>query len=212
MTEFYLYLFIAACIGLLLWGLMRLERAYQYPFFMGSMFVSFIIPQAFVLYKNPEPASPEALQRLFLMAFLCAVMCWVGYQFSPNTIWLNKLNIPINESKLFQGGILLLIIGMLSKYSIGLVTIERGGHSHGLTGVSTILWFFGNLLYIALAIFLMELLKRPNIQNFIFTALAAYYPLRDIIYAGRRQPAMAFLLIIGLCFWFVISVRALRMR
>ena len=49
MTEFYLYLFIATCAGLLLWGLFRIERVYQYPFFMGSIFISFITPQAFVL-------------------------------------------------------------------------------------------------------------------------------------------------------------------
>jgi hypothetical protein len=203
MTEFYLYLFIAACIGLLIWGLVRLERVYQYPFFMGSMFISFIIPQAFVLYNNPEPASPEALQRLFLMAFLCAFMCWFGYQLAPNSKWLNKLKIEVNNTKLFQAGIVLLLVGMLAKYSIRLVPIERSGYSNGLTGSATILWFFGRLLYIAFAIFLMELIKRPNIQNFLFTAFAAYFPLWDIIYAGRRQPTMTFLLIIGLCFWFI---------
>ena len=203
MAEFYLAIFITICVGLIFWGLVRIERAYQYPFFMGSMFVAFILPQAFVLYDNPEPVSPGALQRLFLMASLCAFMCWLGYQFSPKTQWLNKLNISIDRSKLIHSGILLLVIGMLSKYSIGLVTIERDGHSNGLTGSATILWFFGRLLYIALAIFLMELLRRPNIQNFILTALAAYYPLRDIIYSGRRQPAMAFILLIGLCFWFI---------
>ena len=203
MTEFYLYLFIAACIALLLWGLMRLERAYQYPFFMGSIFISFIVPQAFVLYNNPEPATPEALQRLFLMAFLCAAMCWFGYRISPNHSLLNKLNVESDRTKLFQAGTFLLVIGMLSKVAIGFVAIETAGHSNGWTGPVTILWFFGNLLYIALAIFLMELLQQPNIQNFIFTGLAAYFPLMDIIYAGRRQPAMTFFLIIGLCFWFV---------
>lgn len=203
MTEFYLYLLISASVGLLLWGLIRLERAYQYPFFMGSMFISFIIPQALVLYKNPEPATPEALQRLFFMGFLCAAMCWLGYQFTPNHKLLNKLNVTVSQTKLFQAGTVLLIIGILSKYSIGLITISRAGYSNGWTGPATILWFFSNLLYIAFAIFLMELLKRPSIQNFIFTALAAYFPLIDIIYAGRRQPAMTFLLIIGFCFWFV---------
>ncbi|MGK7952406.1 MAG: hypothetical protein AB4368_27365 [Xenococcaceae cyanobacterium] len=203
MTEFYLSLFIIASISLIGWGLIYLERAYQYPFFMGSIFVSFIIPQAFVLYNNPEPATPEALQRVFLMAFLCACMCWFGYQFSPDTKWLNKLNIEVNHKKLYQGGIFLLVIGMLAKYSIGYIDIERGGYSNGWTGTATILWFFSRLLYIALAIFLMEFLKQSNVKNFIFTSLAAYFPLMDIIYAGRRQPTMTFLLIIGLSFWFI---------
>ena len=203
MVELYLYLFISACLGLIFWGLIRLERAYQYPFFMGSMFIAFIVPQAFVLLKNPDPATPEALERLFLMAFLCAFMCWFGYQFSPNKMWLDKLNVAVNDKKLFNAGVFLLVIGLISRYSIGLVTIERSGHSNGLTGSATILWFFGRLLYIAFGIFLMELLKRPNIQNFIFTGLAAYFPLLSTIHSGRRQPTMTFLLIIGLCFWFI---------
>jgi hypothetical protein len=130
-------------------------------------------------------------------------MCWFGYQLSPDAKWLNKLNVEISETRLFYAGIVLLIIGMLSSYSIKLVTIETAGHSNGWTGPATILVFFGQLTYIALAIFLMELLKRPNIQNFIFTCFAAYFPLMSIIHSGRRQPAMTFLLIIGLCFWFI---------
>ena len=206
MTELLLYLFVAACIGLLFWGLIRLERAYQYPFLMGSMFVSFIIPQAFVLIKNPEPATPEALQRLFFMSSLCALMCWVGYQFSPSQMWLSKLNVPVNEKKLFNAGVFLLAIGTVSKYSFRFADIETAGHSNGLTGTRTILWFFGRLLYIAFGIFLMELLKRQTVQNFIFAGLAAYFPLIDIVYGGRRQPAMTFLLIVGLCFWFIKKV------
>ena len=154
-------------------------------------------------YNNPEPATPEALQRLFLMAFLCAAMCWFGYQISPNHSLLNKLNVEIDRTRLFQAGMVLLIIGILSKASIRFMTIETAGYSNAWSGPATILWFFGNLLYIALAIFLMELLIRPNVQNFICTCLAAYFPLIDIIYAGRRQPAMTFLLIVGLCFWFI---------
>ena len=203
MTEFFLYLFIIACMGLILWGLVRLERAYQYPFLMGSIFISFIIPQAFVLIKNPEPATPEALQRLFFMSFLCALMCWLGYQFSPNQMWLSKLTVSVNEKKLFNAGVFLLAVGAVSKYSFQFAAIETAGHSNGLTGTRTILWFFGRLLYIAFGIFLMEFLKRPTVQNFIFTGLAAYFPLIDIVYGGRRQPAMTFLLIVGLCFWFI---------
>ena len=130
-------------------------------------------------------------------------MCWFGYQLSPNKNYLSKLNISINNTRLLQSATCLMIVGLFSKYYIGFVTLERAGHSNGLTGISTILWFFGNLLYISLAIFLMELLKKPNIQIFLLTVLAAYYPLRDIIYAGRRQPAMAFVLVIGLSFWFI---------
>jgi len=184
MTEFYLLLFTIISLALIGWGLVHRERGYQYPFFMGSMFVSFILPQAFVLYKNPSLISQEGLQRLFLMSSLCAVMCWAGYQFVPNQKWINNLNVRLNRTRLVQGGIVLLFIGMVSKYSLGLVEHTINQDNYGLTGTATILWFFGRLLYVSLAIFLMEFI-------------------RDIIFSGRRQPAMAFFLIIGMSFWFI---------
>ncbi|VEP12249.1 conserved membrane hypothetical protein [Hyella patelloides LEGE 07179] len=203
MVELYFGLFIIACAFLILWGLVYLERAYQYPFLTGSIFISFLIPQGFALYNNPEAVDTNGLARVFLMCFLCALMCLIGYQLSPNNNVINYLNVKVNEQKLFKAGIGLLVIGTICNAAIRFVAIETDGHSNGWTGKATILVFFGRLTYIALAIFLMELLKRPSMQNFVFTAIAAYYPIRSIVIGGRRQPTMVFLIIIGLSFWFV---------
>jgi hypothetical protein len=46
MANFYLLVFIGICTAILLWSINRVERIYQFPFFMVSVFLSFILPQA----------------------------------------------------------------------------------------------------------------------------------------------------------------------
>ena len=53
MAETYRNLLVIVCLGLFVWGLIRIERIYQYPFFMGAIFLSFLVPQAFALVNNP---------------------------------------------------------------------------------------------------------------------------------------------------------------
>lgn len=201
MAIVYLYLFIVICIGIVLWSLIRLERAYQYPFIMGAIFISFIFPQAFSLYDNPGSVSPTALSRVFLMSCLCAAMCWVGYQLPPNKQWLKRLNVVVEDKKLLRMGIVLLAISSFFQILLWNTEIQIAANGNW-TGVATIYLFFTRLSYIALAIFLMELIKRPSVQHFAFTSLAAVTPILAIL-NGRRQPIMTFLIIIGLAFWFV---------
>ena len=101
MVDIYLWLFIAICVGLLGWGLARPERVYQYPFFMGGIFVSFILPQAIALINNPGPVTQEALERVLLMACLCAAMCWIGYQLPTRSSLLKKFDISVDRKKIF---------------------------------------------------------------------------------------------------------------
>lgn len=202
MQHFYLYLFIIICFGLLGWGMIRLERMYQYPFFMGATFVAFIVPQAFALSNNPGEVSDRALARVLLMACLCAAMCWIGYQFSPDSRLLAKLNVDIDERKLFKAGVALMIFGYICNFLISGTQIEKAANSNW-TGAATIYLFFSKVIYIAFAIFIFQALKKPKTQTIIYVAISAYPILQSILTAGRRQPTITFLLIIGVSLWFV---------
>ena len=201
MVNLYLYLFILICSGLIFWGMVRLERVYQYPFFMGAIFVTFLIPQVFALHNNPGAVSQTALSRVFLMSCLCAGMCWLGYQINPNKNWLTKLNIPLENHKLFRMGIILLVIGYVFQILLWTTEIQTAANGNW-TGKATIYLFFTRIIYISLVIFLLELINNPSVKNFFFTSLAIVVPFLTIL-EGRRQPTMTFLIIIGLSFWFV---------
>ena len=201
--QIYLDLLNLTCIGLLGWGLIRPERTYQFPFFMGAIFVSFILPQAIALRDNPAEVTPEALARVLLMTILCASMCWIGYQFRPNTQLLIKLNIDLDEQKLFKAGIGLLSIAYSSNFLLSKITIQTTS-AGTWQGPATILYFLGNVIYVAFGIFLIQTLKYPKLKNLIFTVLASLPILQAIILSGRRQPTIAFLIVIGFSFWFVL--------
>jgi hypothetical protein len=200
MTQIYIYrdILTIICLSLLGWGVIRVERIYQYPFFMGSMFMSFILPQAFSLIDNPGSAvSQEALERVLLVSCLCAAACWSGYQIKPNKKWLAKLNIVIDERKLFKAGIVLMAQGYFFNFLLSRTTIQRSAINGNWTGPATIYGFFANVIYIAFAIFLLQTLKRPNAINLICVMLAGWFPLQSLL-AGRRQPTMTFVIFIGL--------------
>jgi hypothetical protein len=201
MAEIYRNLLVIVCLGLLGWGLIRIERIYQYPFFMGAIFISFLVPQAFALVENPGVLDQQSLERVLLMSSLCAVACWVGYQGKPNAKWLAKLNVDIDTHKLFRAAIFLMIIGYFFDFLLKSTTVELTKQGQW-TGPATIYVFFSQVSYLAFSIFLLETLKRPSVQNIIFTLLAGWIPLQTVL-AGRRHPTMTFLIIIGLCFWLI---------
>lgn len=199
MADFYLFLFITICIAIVGWSIVRLERIYQFPFFMVSTFLSFILPQAIAIVDNPGIAVTDtALERMLIYSCLCVAMCWLGYQFSPNENRLNSLNIEIDEHKLFKAGLILLIIGLGCSFALSRITIQTGANGNW-TGPATILAFFGGVLNIALPLFLLRTLKKPSFINIVLTAITAFPILQAIILAGRRQPTVAFLITIGLC-------------
>lgn len=201
MVELFRNLLVIICLGLLVWGVIRTERVYQYPFFLGSMFVSFLLPQAFALINNPGVVSSEALERVLLYSCLCAAACWVGYRMKPNRNWLAKLNVVVNERKLIMGGFFLLAQGYFFNFLLSRTTIQIAANSNW-TGPATIYVFFAQVINIAFAIFILQAVKRPSLTN-ITLAIIAGWPLLQGVLIGRRQPTMTFAIIIGLSFWLI---------
>ena len=202
MVELLQNLFFINCLALLTWGLIRKDRVYQYPFFMGAIFIAFIQPQITALVGNPGVVNQNALERVLLVSCLCVAASWLGYQLKPNASWITRFHVLIDERRLLEAGLILLGIGYACDFVLSKIPIQVTA-AGTWTGPATILLFFAQVIYIAFAIFLLRLLQRPSVANVIWVALASIQPLNAIIFAGRRQPAMTFLIIVGLCFWLV---------
>lgn len=201
MVDTYLWIFIAICTGLFGWGMIRPERIYQYPFFMGAIFISFVLPQALALINNPGPVTSEALARVLIMSCLCAAMCWLGYQFPPNISFIKKLDVLLHPTRLLYGGIVFVIIGYFFSFLISQLP-EAVTQNTRWTGIVTIYAFFGELIYPGLTVILLSTIERPTINKIILTILAAWIPLQTIILFGRREPTATFILTIGLCLYY----------
>jgi hypothetical protein len=205
MKEIYFYLFIGICSSILMWGMIRLERVYQYPFFMGAIFVSFILPQASALVNSSSYSLPStAVEKVLLYSCMCASMCWTGYQFyRPKEKWLSKLDLNLDNHKLFKSAVLFLVVGNLCHFILSRINIQTANSGGTWTGPATILIFIAGVLNIALPIFLFVALRSPTVINITLTVLAAIPLLQAIILYGRRQPTMILLLIIGMSLFLV---------
>lgn len=199
MSEIYFDLLIVICFGLFSWGIIRIERIYQYPFFMGLIFISFLVPQGFAIINNPGGVSQNALERVFFVSCLCAVACWLGYEKKPNSQWLAKLDIKLDEKKLSQIGIFFTAQGHFFGFLLSRLQIQTASNGNW-QGPATIYLFFAQVIYIAFAIFLLQTLKKPNIFNFICLAISGW-PLIETVLEGRRQPTMTFIIIVGFSLW-----------
>ncbi len=202
LIQFYLWAFIAICLGLLAWGLIRPARVYEYPFFMSGIFVAFIAPQAFSLIKKSGNLPPEAIERTLLMSCLCAAMCWIGYQFKPNEKFIKRMDFSVNRTKLLHGGVAFVIIGYIFTYlglSLTDITVAEGG---GWTGIATIYAFFSSLAYLGFTMVFMHTLRNPSVINLVLTLFASVIPMFSIIFGGRREPTATFVVAAGLTLFF----------
>lgn len=202
--EYYLYLFVGICSAILIWSMIRLERVYQYPFFMTSIFVSFLVPQANALVYSTGSfvLASDIVDKVLLYSCMCVAMCWVGYQFyQPSPKLLAKMDILLDEGKLFRSGIILLLIGHVCYFIFSRLPIQTGANGN-FSGPSTILLFLGGVIYIAFPIFLLYTLRQPRFINISMMILSAF-PIVQAVLGGRRQPTVVFLLTIGISFFLV---------
>lgn len=181
--------------------MIRPERIYQYPFFMGAIFISFVLPQAIALIKNPDPVTSEALERVLIMSCLCAAMCWIGYQLPANISLIKKLDILLHPTKLLYGGIAFIVSGYFFSFLISQLP-EATTKNSQWTGIVTIYAFFAGLIYPGLTVALLSTIERPTLTKILITILAAWIPIQTIILFGRREPTATFLLTIGLCLYY----------
>lgn len=201
MVELLRFCLIGICAALIFWGLVKVERIYQYPFFMASIFIAFILPQVGPLIETTDFLSQAAFVRVLVMACLCVSMCWVGYRAQPKLQWLQQLNIPLNDQKLIHIALLFTVMGYVFGQLTRAATANWSGGGQ-LSGPGTIFIFFSQVIYIGFAIFLMQLLKKPSAVSTL-GMLTAGFPIVQTVLAGRRQPTMTFLIIVGLSFWLV---------
>ncbi len=188
MSTTYLWVFIALLAVAVTWMLIRPEKAYEFPFFMAATFTIFILPQAFSLIRFPGAVLPESVDAVLLMSCLCLVACVAGYQLAPHRAIIERTSRPVNADRLFHAGLLFIAVGLYFHWWLTRSEIEFA-ETGGMTGRGTILLFFQNLVYLGLAISLLDAVRRPRCLNLAVTAVGLIIPLQTAI-AGRREPVV----------------------
>lgn len=201
MASFFLYLFITFCLGLFIKIIINPRLVFEYPFFVGGMFLIFLAPQAIILYNNYHFLPAGVLQPLLLMCLLCLLMAVIGYYFAPSISFGGKLEVELDYSRLQRIGVAFTILGYVFNILIWkyYAAYDEAGieASTQPTGIVTIYFLFSTIINLAFPIFLYLAITAPNYFNIIMTLMAALPTLNSIISGGRREPTALFLLSIA---------------
>lgn len=160
------------------------------------------MPQAISIVVNPAIVSPTAVDGILLASSTCLWTSVIGYKLRPNPKLVSRLNIPINEHKLFRAGIVLALVSFASSLVLSRISIAVDEVGNW-TGPATVLYFFGNLRYIAVAIFFRAYLKKHSIKNLCWLVYSMLPILEMIIVSGRRAPTFTLFALIGVSLLFI---------
>lgn len=201
MAPFFLYLLIVLCLGLILRVIISPKLIFEYPYFIGGMFLIFLVPQAIILYNNYFRIPKGALESTLLMSFLCLLMVVLGYFFAPLIPFAKKLDVELDDKRLRQVGLFFTAVGyafniLIWKYY---ASYEDAGLevSTQPSGIITIYFLFYSIINLAFPIFFYLAISKPNVFNIVMTVVAAFPTLYAIIVSGRREPTALFVLLIA---------------
>ncbi|MDA0323393.1 MAG: hypothetical protein O2923_11860 [Verrucomicrobia bacterium] len=204
-----LILYVIVGATMLVWGLQRVDRLFQYPFLAGVGWILFLLPQIIGLMRHPDRL-PEGVVRdgavaLTLSVFIgCALAGFAGYCILPPSREDHRLSRPFEPTRLFVLGAVLLGASFLG-YS-GLASLcggylayftAEGSYRLTWSGRPVACYFFLQLVFPGLACVFVSALRKPHVLKWVTVALACVIPLGMVIFLGRRSVAVFLAMILG---------------
>lgn len=215
MLYIFLYsVFVAINVLMIVWGVLKKDRFFQYPTVAGVTWLSFFAVPVYVSLVHPEKYSNEVLGDgglyiALIMLCLCSAAGFWGYM--KGLQWNNTHNpVELSYRRLFNIGCVLYTIGFISAYKLaqlsgGFINQFTGGGHYGIewSGDTIKYNFLVKLIYIGLTCALISALKEPTFLKLIVTSSMAIYPLCVVIFLGRRATAASLMFILLLSMMFV---------
>lgn len=199
MTEILLYFLIVELALMILWGLWKPNRVFQFPFLAGCVFALWAWPQFYQLFA--AGAVPhEMVDRALFMTILCSGMCYVGYQ--KGTRPIEQLNWTFDRNRLCQAAFFLTTTGWVFAYKLSRLPkemLETGAWS----GAPVMLMFLAVAINFGFGLSVLLLLRRFSWWVLLIAVLGALSYVQAIVFGGRREQSVQFALMIGTLFWFV---------
>jgi len=195
MTYLALTFLIAATALLLIWGIVRTERIFQFPFFVGAIFAAFVVPQSFALIRNPGVVPESSITMTLFYAGICALAALVGYMLPVSPSITSMMAFPSVARRRVHVGLLFCLIGLLASRFLAQETADQAAWT---TGLATKYYFFAVLLIPGVTILLFEGLGQRILWMIALGSLGLLEQLRMALAAGRREPIAEIFITAGL--------------
>ncbi len=198
MNEVLTAVLFAMTAGCLLWGVVKPQKAYTFPFLAGLIVLSFVLPQLPSLMN--APFLPQGgYKKTVLMTCLCLACAMLGWRATSAPVAV--LRVQFSERRLNIVATAFAIVGSYFYYALSQLP---GDQIVGvqISGATVVYLFFGRLLTYSLAIACLCYARRPSqwMLLVILFDLAFYFD--RIVVTGKRAEAAELLLIFALAFWF----------
>jgi hypothetical protein len=198
MSDPLFWLLAAQTLALLVHGLIRPVRFFEFPYIAAAVFTIFVFPQL-VAMSLADDVEPDTFRALLLMCNLCLAAVWLAYAFPLPTGKAKFREVP--ESKLLSlAGVFAVIAYACNAAISGMSEEETGGDQW--TGRVTMYAFFATLAFPAFNMFLAQFLQRRGNLAIAGLVATAAIPAYVIVFHGRREAAITFCASIALMLLF----------
>jgi hypothetical protein len=200
MNAFVLFLFTAVSVGLVIWGLARPGRIYEYPFLVGAVWVGWFLPQAVGLLN--DYSLPEGGYTLTIfVSTLCVVATFAGYSSQPKP--LQALAWRLDPRRLLTVALFFSLVGSFFNFWMrGLPEELLRPETGTMTGLPTVLLFFASVQNYGFAIAALLYTKTRSPPALAICIYDLAWSLVTVILSARRTPTIEIALVMLLSAWF----------
>lgn len=189
---------LAISVRLLLVGMAKPGRIYEYPFLAGATFLGFVLPQLPALAADPF-LPPGAFAKAISFTILCAAVIGLGWSSGNRPI--AGFNWAFDERRLLWLAAILSVIGAFFFFKLSRLPDDMRLASQ-MSGLPVAYLFFAKMLSYGFAVAMICCTRRPSRFAIAVILFDLIFYADRIFIAGRRSETAEFLLIIGLALWF----------
>lgn len=185
-------------IGLVAWGALEKGRVYEFPFLIGVMVLTYLVPRLYAASQAADTMPTGAYERVAIMSILCISAVYVGYKLPSQPT--SYLQWTYDKKRLFWAALLLTGIGVVAHVVLSQLppSVWEGQPS----GIVVAVLFFTRITYYGLAISVFAYLKTRE-KRFLFLTLVCLYFILPALTVGLRRVQIAkTAFVIGLALWF----------
>ena len=192
------YIYVGVCLAMMIPAIWRKEDRLQFPFLAGATVMLMVCLPLAGLIADPQGPANAALERFTVMAILCQLALWAGY----NHPWKTKAltNLKFDSARLAISALALTVFGFYFAYQLSTIEPEIAANGNW-TGIATI---FVTLSQVSRYGFVLAaiLYFRSKDWRFLLVMIPQIVIYGKQFLAGRRSPTGELLIIMMTLFFF----------
>lgn len=207
--AFAIFFALAGAFGIF-WALPDRRRFFEFPFLISLATTVFLTPQIFFVVDNESMVPTDAFYMSMFHGMNCILLAYAGYFTYRRTPWPKVVKYDVH--KIFLSGACVVVIGYIGyilmdifiyKEFLGAYRHEEGFYSLDFRGAIVYLIYVARLTVPGLLICMIAIFVRPKPMYIAFVTVALFYPMMDILFAGRRFMLVMMIAIVAFPLYYV---------